>query len=350
MKHIRQVPLRFAEHAVEAETHANLSAVRADGHCLWIAGDETATVERLTAHRDGYGGHVTFPLADVLPLPGGPDDEVDIEGLARRGPYLWAVGSHSRKRKRIKRKHDDAKAMRRLATVSDEPARRVLARLAVADGPDGLPAIVPEGPTGQRSATLGAPGLLDLLSGDEHLTPFLTIPGKDNGLDVEGVAAQGDPDTETLYLGLRGPVLRGWAVVLELRPREDRSGWLRLAPVDGESCYRKHLLDLGGLGVRDLCPDGDDLLVLAGPSMDLDGPVRVYRWHDAAAAKAPGVIRDEELTIELDLPFGAGDDHAEGIAMLSDGELLVVYDSPAPMRLTRPGTVLADIVALPGPR
>jgi hypothetical protein len=99
--------------------------------------------------------------------------------------------------------------------------------------------------------------------------------------------------------------------------------------------------------VRDLCPDGDDLLVLAGPSMDLDGPVRVYRWHGAAGADAPGVVRDEELTIELELPFGAGDDHAEGIALLSGGELLVVYDSPAPARLTRPGAVLADVVALP---
>jgi hypothetical protein len=347
MRLIRQVPLRFAEQAVDAETHVNLSAVRTDGRCLWVAGDETATVERLTADGEGYREHVTFPLADVLPLPGGPDDEVDVEGLARRGPYLWAVGSHSRKRKRIKRKHDDAKAIRRLSTVSDEPARRVLARLAVADGSDGLPVITAEGPAGHRSAVLGAPGLLDLLSGDEHLAPFLAIPGKDNGLDIEGVAAHGDPDDETLYLGLRGPVLRGWAVVLQVRPREDEPGRLRLDPVDGDSCYRKHVLDLGGLGVRDLCPDGADLLVLAGPSMDLDGPVRVYRWHGAAQADAPGVVRDEELTIELALPFGVGDDHAEGIALLSGGELLVVYDSPAAARLTRPGIVLADVVALP---
>ena len=35
--------------------------------------------------------------------------------------------------------------------------------------------------------------------------------------------------------------------------------------------YRKHLLELGGLGIRDLCVDGDDLLILAGPTMDLDG-------------------------------------------------------------------------------
>jgi len=93
MSLIRQVPLWFAEHAVDAETHVNLSAVRTDGRCLWIAGDETATVERLTARGEsyegdegyeGYEGHVTFPLADVLSLPGGREDEVDVEGLARR--------------------------------------------------------------------------------------------------------------------------------------------------------------------------------------------------------------------------------------------------------------------------
>jgi hypothetical protein len=337
---VRQLPLRLAEHAVDSETHVNLSAVRSDGRCLWIAGDETATVERLTAGAGGYGAHVTFPLADAVTLPGQRHDPIDHEGHGRRGRYLWAVGSHSRKRKRIKPKHDDAKAIRRLATVSDEPSRRVLARLAVDDGPDGLPVIVPDG-----SAVLGDPGLLDVLADDEHLAPFLAVPGKDNGFDVEGVAAHGEPGGETLYLGLRGPVLRGWAVVLEIRPREDGPGMLRLDPVDGEARYRTHFLDLGGLGVRDLCPDGADLLVLAGPSMDLDGPVRVYRWPDAERVDGPSVVRPAR---ELELPFGEGDDHAEGIALLDGGELLVVHDSPAPSRLTVPGTVLADVVTLSG--
>lgn len=341
---IRRLPLRFAEHAVTSETHVNLSAVRTDGRWLWIAGDETATVERLTrldTAADGYGAHATFPLADVVSLPGQRDEEIDIEGLGRRGPYLWAVGSHSRKRKRVKAKHDDAKSLRRLATVSDEPSRRVLARLAIREDPDRSPVIAPEG-----SAVLGEPGLVDMLSGDEHLGPFLGVPGKDNGFDIEGVAAHGEPGAETLYLGLRGPVLRGWAGVLEIRPREDGPGRLRLDPVDGPGDsgvpYRIHVLDLGGLGVRDLCPDGADLLVLAGPSMDLDGPVRLYRWADAAQADSR-VVRPVP---ELDLPFGDGDDHAEGIALLDGGELLVVYDSPAPSRLAVPAIVLADVVSL----
>jgi len=340
---IEQVPLRFAEHAVDAETHVNLSAVRPDGTCLWIAGDETATVERLNVDGGGYGEHATFRLADFLTLPGSPDDEVDVEGLARHGPYLWAVGSHSSRRRQIKAKHDGDKAVRRLAEVIDEPSRRLIARLAVAEGQDGLPEIVKESLDGHTSALLPG-GMTGLLSFDPHLAPFLAIPGKDNGLDIEAVAAR----NESLYLGLRGPVLRGWAVVIALQPLYNPLlDTLELAPLDDDGVvYRTHFLDLDGLGVRDLCPDGADLLVLTGPSMALDGPVRVYRWRDAFVDGASRIVRAPALSRELDLPFGDGDDHAEGIALLDERRLLVVYDSPAPARLVTPGVVIADVVTL----
>jgi hypothetical protein len=189
--------------------------------------------------------------------------------------------------------------------------------------------------------------LADLLTDDEHLAPFLAIPSKDNGLDVEGLAAHG----ESLYIGLRGPVLRGWAVVLEVRPVPDPTDPARLAlDAFGDGTrYRKHFLALGGLGVRDLCPDGDDLLVLAGPSMALSGPVRVFRWHGAATGGAGPVVRGEEISLEAELPHGDGVDHAEGIALLEPGDpagarLLVVYDSPSPARRPTPHSVLADRV------
>ncbi len=339
-----RVPLRFTSGAVDAGTHVNLSAVRSEGACLWIAGDETATVERLSLEDSGYGKHVTFPFAEVVALPGGPANEVDVEGMARQGPYLWAVGSHSARRKRIKARHDAAKSMRRLARVHHEHSRHVVARLAVTDGPDGLPTVVAEAPGGHTSAILPG-GISPLLGGDEHLAAFLAIPGKDNGFDVEDVAVHGD----SLYLGLRGPVLRGWAVVLEIVPKDSATpGHLELAPLADGSVYRKHFLHLGGLGVRDLCPDGMDLLILAGPSMDLDGPVRVLRWHDVLGGDPPQVVPKTALTRELDLPYGEGDDHAEGIALLPGRRLLVVYDSPAPDRFPEPGTVLADVFALGG--
>lgn len=349
MPGVKQVGLHFYAPAVAAGTHVNLSAVRSDGRCLWLAGDETATVERLVVDAAGnYGDQREFRVADFVELPGEPDAEADIEGLARAHGYLWAVGSHSVVRKRVKPSHSPKKAIKRLGSLRVDPNRYILARFPVVDGPDGLPELVKATPDGRTAALLGAPGtpnLVDLLADDEHLSPFLRIPAKDNGLDVEGLAVHGS----TLYIGLRGPVLRGFAVLLEVQPVDAEPGRIAPAPIgpDGEP-YRKHFLDLGGLGVRDLCPHGPDLLVLAGPSMDLDGPVRIYRWHDAAEADTSAVARGEELTVEMELPYGDGDDHAEGITLTPDGQsLLVVYDSPAAHRLRYEHVVHADLVPLP---
>ncbi|MFI5497039.1 DUF3616 domain-containing protein [Actinoplanes sp. NPDC051859] len=353
----RTVRLCFDHASHLAATHSNLSAVRTDGPVLWIAGDETATVERLVAddaeHPTEYSQQSTFRLADLVDLPGAdPDAEADIEGLARNGPFLWAVGSHSLRRKQIKDRHSGAKALKRLARVEGQDNRQILVRIPIVDV-DGLPTptreVVVDG-VPQRAAVLsGRDDLRVLLEDDPHLARFLDIPGKDNGLDIEGLAVHDD----RVYLGLRGPVLRGWAFVLEIRPYADpqRPEQLRLLPFSDGLPYRKHVLDLDGLGVRDLCPAGDDLLVLAGPTMDLDGPVRIYRWHGACRAELSTIARDDELTRELELTYGEGDDHAEGLAVLGpldEGRLMVVHDSPAVARLTTTNTVLADVVRLPG--
>jgi hypothetical protein len=351
----RRIELRFGLQSREAETHTNLSAVRQDGRCLWVAGDETATIERLTAVLDGdgrvtgYDAQATVALADLVPLPAGPDEEADIEGLARANGWLWAIGSHSLKRKKIKPGQSDAKSRKRLATVVREDNRFILARLPLATGGDGLPGVVREAGDGRTAAVLGLDkdSITDLLEDDPHLAPFLSIPSKDNGIDIEGIAAHGD----RLYIGLRGPVLRGWAVLVEIRPDTDPGDprRLRLLPVgDGADRYRTHFLDLGGLGIRDLCPHGDDLLVLTGPSMDLDGPVRVVRWRNAARLDAAEIVPADELETLGELPYGDGDDHAEGIAVLDEPgtRLMVVYDSPSPARLTDAGGVFADVVDL----
>jgi GNAT superfamily N-acetyltransferase len=357
----RTVQLQFEESTRTARTHSNLSAVHSDDAVLWVAGDETATIERLIAdapdepHR--YGKPASFRLADFVQLPVADEedaeDEADIEGLARHGCFLWAVGSHSLRRKQIKAKHSGEKALRRLAQVTGQPNRQILVRLPVGVV-DGLPTVVREmekNGVRHRAASFGVHGtdLREILADDEHLGPFLSLPGKDNGLDVEGIAVTGP----RVYLGLRGPVLRGWALVLELRPESDPEApeRLRLIRFDDGRPYRKHVLGLRGLGIRDLCPHGDDLLVLAGPTMELDGPEHVFRWHGALHADTPQVVRGHRLTRELELPYGDGYDHAEGIGLLGPADsprLLVVYDSPSPARLTDDGSVLADTVRLLG--
>jgi hypothetical protein len=84
-----------------------------------------------------------------------------------------------------------------------------------------------------------------------------------------------------------------------------------------------------------------------GPRWTWTGPVRIYRWHGAATAGIPTIVRDDLITRELELSYGEGDDHAEGISMLGDDRVLVVYDSPGRARLTDDGAVIADVVLLP---
>ncbi|GAA4091265.1 DUF3616 domain-containing protein [Nonomuraea soli] len=314
--------LRFDQASRDSRTHTNLSAIRRDKTGLWVAGDETATIEHLTWTGDHFGAQRGFRLADFVDLPADPDAEADIEGLARHDGHLWAIGSHSLKRRRVKTTRNPDKGIRRLATVLREENRFVLVRLPL-DAATNSPA---------KGAIMSGrtENLAYHLRDDPHLAPFLALPGKDNGLDIEGIAVT----RHGVHLGLRGPVLRGWAVVLEIHPEVDGARMRLRRP------YRKHFLDLGGLGVRDMCPFGDDLLLLTGPSMDLDGPVRLVRWN-------PRTQRDlvDDLQVLAELPYGEGCDHPEGLTLLPDGRVMVVYDSPSPARMTEHG-VYADIVTI----
>ncbi len=352
----RQVELRWGATGPPVDVPAGLSAVCRDGPWLWLAGDEEPRLERLRVGApDGawYGDRRSFRLGDLVDLPEGPDVEVDVEGMDRRDGYLWIVGSHSRTRKKVGDRDDDEKGFDALATVRGHPNRHVVIRVPIADRDgEAVPVRTSAGGGARRTAALlegGEGGLTDALSQDQHLAPFLAIPSKDNGLDVEGIVAVDGG----VLVGLRGPVLRGWAVVLEVPVQEVPGRPDRLSlPSEGRR-YRKHFLQLDGLGVRDLCRVDDDVLVLAGPTMDLDGPARLYRWAGAARERSAGLIRRDHVPFLQDLPHGQGAtrgrDHPEGIALLRDGahdEVLVVYDSPAEAR-QQDGLILADVCRLP---
>lgn len=102
-----------------------------------------------------------------------------------------------------------------------------------------------------------------------------------------------------------------------------------------------------------MIPYGDDLLVLAGPTMDLDGPVRIHAWRGAVRAETSVVVRGTAIEKIMDVPYGDGVDHAEGITLIPDpggsgGQaLLVVYDSPAPHRRRHRHEIIADVLPLP---
>jgi hypothetical protein len=155
-----------------------------------------------------------------------------------------------------------------------------------------------------------------------------------------------------VWLGLRGPVLRGYAVILALTPKPDDDAErlrLRRSGPAGRR-YEKFFLDLHGLGVRELCAHGEDLLILAGPTMQLDGRALVVRWPGALAARGDLVVAESQLERVLELPYGHGleesVDHPEGMTIVDDGagepSLLVVFDSPARHRNQDAATVVAE--------
>ena len=214
-----------------------------------MAADERSSLELLAPSENPhvYAQSRSMPLHASLALA--EDDEIDLEGLAFDDPCttLFLCGSHSAKRRKPRGK-DEAADLERLASVKVDPARYVLARATL----DGLAAEAPR-PLSRVPAE-GEHSLLGVLADDAHLGPYLPqpsrgilpIPGKDNGFDLEGLAVRGDK----VLLGLRGPVLRGYAFVLELEVAAQGDD-LEIVS-QGKRRYRKHALDLDGLGVREL--------------------------------------------------------------------------------------------------
>ncbi|MCC2662903.1 MAG: hypothetical protein K0S35_825 [Geminicoccaceae bacterium] len=361
----RRVRLDFRGHGelghADQAVRSDLSTVTAQGRCLWVANDELATVEQLTRQDDGsYAGHEVLHLAEVFDLPEAARGEMDIEGLDIEGGYLWVVGSHSLTREKPKPgEHDPAEALARLTEVKHHPNRHFLGRVPLVESGPGMFEPRPRADDGARGATRrsaclkmkrGGDALDKALRDDVHIARFMGVPAKENGFDIEGIAARGD----RVFLGLRGPVLRGWALLLELRVEEQKRGRLKLRKLGPDGArYAKHFLDLAGLGIRDLAFAGDALLILAGPTMDLDGPVVLYRWPGALAEGERTVVPADQLESVLRLPYGRGEDHAEGICWLPGedhgSELLVVYDSPADGRLHADTAIDADVFRLEAP-
>lgn len=344
-----RVQLRFRDQAALAHLddplEHDLSAAARTGDALFLSCDETAGLERLTPAEDGWGNHLHLSLADYVDLPDGPEGEMDIEGLACDEGWLWVVGSHSLKREKPKDNQEPAAALARMEKIKRDPNRYFLGRFPLVEGEDGP---VPASSDGERRAAHvrlwdSKSTLHRWLKNDPHIGPFLGIPSKENGFDVEGVAARG----LRVWLGLRGPVLRGWAVVIEMEMKVTGAGHLKAARIDGDRRYRKHLLPAHGLGVRDLTLDGDDLLLLVGPTMATDGPAHVLRWKDAATCRTGGVHPESAVAHVLELPYNGKVDHPEGLVRWGD-DWLVVYDSPSEHRLEQEGAVVAaDIWAVP---
>ncbi len=346
-----RILLEFNRNDVDLWGELSAIAITPDGS-LWVGSDELQTLEQLNAITPmHYGKHKGCALPKTLSLPD-PDGEIDFEGLDFDNGYLWFVGSHSQKRKRPKGK--PSKDLKRLTQVVKEPNRYALGRVAVSSkgkliekGSDILP-------FGDADDDWEGSPLMTALGKDSHLGDYIhhPVPSKENGLDIEGLAVRGD----RIFLGLRGPVLRGYGIILELRFDDTEKNKVKLLPAAGKHLYRKHIFNLQGQGIRDLCWHGDDVLILAGPTMAADGYADVFRWRsplgnkDSENADFIYELDGDSLQLMMTLPMARGYDRAEGIAIGQCWEepcLWIVYDGPGSQRLIGEKSLLIDAFRIP---
>jgi len=234
--------------------------------------------------------------------------DADFEGLARGDGLFFAITSHSRDRKKQDAKHTYEKNRKNLTVdgIDSCASRYQLKRFRLDEQGN---------PTDIKDASLKA-----LLAGDPILAPFAALPSKENGIDIEGLAATEDD----LFVGFRGPVLRqNYVPVLHLD-----HNLVPVAPPSPSILF----VDLEGRGIRDLTagPGGKDLYVLAGPNGNEDQSFAIYLWD------GKDQIGGKDLTVRppnklCDLGhYPQSGNKPEGIAYIgpADGgeRFLLVYD------------------------
>ena len=327
------------------DLRTEISRCLSTGKDLWLSYDEDAGIERLTQTENGFEDHKHYELSDFFDIK--EDSEADMEALAYQEPYLWFCGSMSLKRNSPDKEDDIERQIDALAEVTTDANRFSLGCIPCIEK-DGHFELVKEteynGKTIKPLMLRGGTKSTELhnaLQGDEHLERFMQIPCKDNGFDIEGLAIHED----RIFIGLRGPVLNGFAVIIEICCK-DFEGELLLCQQEGEDkFYRKHFVDLHGMGIRELNIDKKgDLYLLAGPTMDLDGTISICRIKGGLKDVPFSVVHEPEVL--FDVARGSeiehGSDKAEGMAFLENGHVLITYDSPVKERLIEDHSVKMD--------
>jgi broad specificity phosphatase PhoE len=290
----------------------NFSAVEVMGEFLLIGPDEGT--ETLVFKEDGNRYEVIAPIA----LDDPAEDEIDIEGISRDGNTVYVIGSHSWRRKNIFSKKRRVFSERRIREVFEdenespdrEKNRERLFQFELDPTTGGLV------PNSKKETDLNA-----ALTGTDNdvLKPFRSIPSKENGVDIEGLAFRDG----YLFAGLRGPVLRfSYVPVLVFKFDEPEKAKVRY-------------VQLNGNGIRAMVRTGQEFLIVAGPVGDGPGGYSLYHWdgedcfpgEQRAGRVAP--LGTTTLLGRIPTPPNA---KAEGLTILRDAgdyyEVLVVHDGP----------------------
>lgn len=291
------------------------------GEFLVIASDETTVLQMLKKKTDEL-----YKVDRTIPLLPHSSTEIDMEALAFEGETLYVLGSHSWARKSVKKDKSQAKNRRRLAQVKFEASRDHLLRFDVKLA------------NGKPKSKIKSASLRTLFANHPVLHLFAQTPSKENGIDFEGLAvAEG-----RLYLGFRGPVLRGNYVPILSFAFDDIEDCAEEFAKHPEDC-RLLYVDFGGRGIRSLHRVSDGFLIVAGPMGDGEASYQLHFWDGRDCVPEDGVpLCELRFLGEVPTPEDA---KAEGLAVLSESatawEILVVYDSakdgaPARFRVSRP--------------
>ncbi len=279
----------------------DISAIASFGRFLVIGSDETKKKIQVLKKIEDKSYEVARDIK--LPDPEESDrEEFDIEGMEiGKDNTLFVIGSHSLKRKKVKPEKTYAENRERIATVEPEDKKNRIFKLTL------------DSETGELNGSIESINIKGTILQDKVLGIFTQIPSKENGIDIEGIAVDGDQ----LYLGFRGPVLR-----LNYVP-------VMVTKFDNPSDYEIRYVNLGGNGIRDLTQVKDGFLMISGPVGDGESPYQLYFWDGSDSI--PGRDRQKEAQItllgEVPSPRGA---KAEGITVMEETssvyKVIIVYD------------------------
>jgi hypothetical protein len=342
------IELDLDDEATKKKAIRNLSGAAFIGDSLYLANDEGRKLLHL--RRDGaaatrYTMKKAIAVSDLFELRDEEIDEereFDLEALAVDGDRLWLIGSHAmghaapddshpkqlglkRDRDRLlfacvetengKLKTDSGRHLRIEAVGATYTTAFLSALRATSPRANGFVREI-SALTGIAADSFGDIG---------WFTPYTLASTKENGLDIEGLAVRrhpGDSSRSTVFVGLRGPVIDGQAVIVEVTIREHADRGLTV-----EDAPRFHLLDLDGFGVRDLEWRGAGLLILAGPTMTRQNESALYRWRDAGASNTIAHVGHLPMR-----PDGGGPEVITTIAPGSD-RLMLLRDGISGTRL-----------------
>ena len=217
--------------------------------------------------------------------------ECDLEGAAKIGDLIFWIGSHGRNKHATEKKERQVLFATGLTGIGEDAKLEIAGKVYTQ--------------------------LIDDLLEDPALASFdlakgATLAPKDEGaLNIESLAADGSK----LWIGFRNPKTSAKDALLVplLNPMEIIGGDARAKLGD------PLLLDLGGLGVRDMAAWKDGFLIIAGDFVDRfqpgAKPSRVFWWKPGTPPK--------------DLGVDFGDLNPEAIVIMGDGDkakILILSD------------------------